>query len=120
MSASELASRECLPCKGGVPPLEGQELAGLLDALDNDWHVEGGHHLEKEYRFKNFREALEFTVKVGELAEEVGHHPDISLAWGKVRLTIWTHKIDGLHESDFVFAAKADRVYQGSIARSNR
>jgi 4a-hydroxytetrahydrobiopterin dehydratase len=64
--------------------------------------------LEKEYKFKNFREALDFTNRVGELAEEQGHHPDIYLAWGKVRLTVWTHKIDGLSESDFVLAAKAD------------
>ena len=68
------------------------------------------HHLEKEYRFRNFREALAFTNKVGEMAEAQGHHPDIYLAWGKVRLTVWTHKIDGLTESDFVFAAKADAL----------
>jgi 4a-hydroxytetrahydrobiopterin dehydratase len=67
------------------------------------------HHLEKAYPFKDFREALAFTNRVGELAEEQSHHPDIHLAWGKVRLTIWTHKIDGLTESDFIFAAKADQ-----------
>ncbi|MBI2132540.1 MAG: 4a-hydroxytetrahydrobiopterin dehydratase, partial [Candidatus Tectomicrobia bacterium] len=74
------------------------------------WRVVDEHHLEKEYKFPDFRKAMDFTVRVGELAERQGHHPDIYLAWGKVRLTIWTHKIDGLTESDFVFAAKADQV----------
>jgi 4a-hydroxytetrahydrobiopterin dehydratase len=111
-TSEDLASRECLPCKGGVPPLEGDELQRMLDALGGGWDVVDGHHLEKEYRFKDFRRALDFTVRVGELAEDVGHHPDVYLAWGKVQLTIWTHKIDGLHESDFIFAAKADRLFQ--------
>jgi 4a-hydroxytetrahydrobiopterin dehydratase len=108
--AGELAEKECIPCKGGVPPLAGAALARLAERLGGDWRVVDGHHLEKEYRFRNFREALAFTNRVGELAEEQHHHPDIHLAWGSVRLTIWTHKIDGLTESDFVFAAKADRV----------
>jgi 4a-hydroxytetrahydrobiopterin dehydratase len=106
----DLAAMECVPCKGGVPPLEGEELEGLAESLGGDWQVVDDHHLEREYRFKNFREALGFTNRVGELAEQQNHHPDIFLAWGKVRLTIWTHKIDGLTESDFVFAAKADRA----------
>jgi 4a-hydroxytetrahydrobiopterin dehydratase len=114
--AKDLAAMECVPCKGGVPPLAGKELEGLLAALGGDWQVIDGHHLEKQYRFKNFREALDFTNAVGELAEEQKHHPDISLAWGKVGLTIWTHKIDGLTESDFVFAAKADRALAGTSA----
>src|SRR5438876_1870155 len=107
---TELAEKECVPCKGGVPPLGGEELARLAKQLNSGWQVVKEHHLEKEYKFKDFREALEFTNKVGSLAEAQGHHPDIYLAWGKVRLTIWTHKIDGLTESDFVFAAKADRL----------
>ncbi|HBK80109.1 MAG TPA: 4a-hydroxytetrahydrobiopterin dehydratase [Nitrospinae bacterium] len=105
---SDLASKECVPCKGGVPPLQGEELTRLQNELGGDWQVIGGHHLEKDYRFPNFREALDFTNSVGELAEAQGHHPDIYLAWGKVKVTIWTHKIDGLTESDFVFAAKSD------------
>ncbi len=107
---SELAKFECVPCRGGVPPLRGKDLADLLEKLGGGWRAPGEHHLEKEYRFKDFRDALAFTNRVGELAEAQGHHPDIYLAWGKVRLTIWTHRIDGLTESDFVFAAKADTL----------
>ncbi len=105
-----LAAKECKPCQGCVPSLAGEELQKLHDELGNDWRVVEAHHLEKEYSFKNFAEALEFTNKVGVLAEEIFHHPDIFLAWGKVRITIWTHKIDGLNEADFIFAAKTDAL----------
>ena len=105
----DLAKKTCIPCKGGIPPLKGTKLEDLLDKLKNDWKIINEHHLEKEYSFKNFKEALDFTVKVGELAENQDHHPDIFLTWGKVKVTIWTHKIDGLTESDFFFAAKTDR-----------
>jgi 4a-hydroxytetrahydrobiopterin dehydratase len=108
--ACGLAEKKCVPCKGGIAPLRGAELKAMHEQLGNDWKVIDEHHLEKEYRFKNFREALDFTNRVGELAESVGHHPDIFLAWGKVRLTVRTHKIGGLSESDFIFAAKADRA----------
>jgi len=93
-----------------VPPLKGKDLARLTGELDGGWQVVDDRQLEKEYRFKDFREALDFTNRIGELAEAQGHHPDIFLAWGKVKLTIWTHKINGLTESDFVLAAKADRL----------
>ena len=106
---TDLAKKTCIPCRGGVPPLKGTQLEDLQDKLKNDWKIIKEHHLEKEYSFKNFKEALDFTVRVGELAENQDHHPDIFLAWGKVKLTIWTHKIDGLTESDFIFAAKADK-----------
>jgi len=105
-----LAEKECVPCKGGVPPLKGNELGMLANELKPGWQVLSEHHLEKEYKFPDFRQALAFTNKVGELAEAQGHHPDIYLAWGKVKLTLWTHKIDGLTESDFVMAAKIDRL----------
>jgi 4a-hydroxytetrahydrobiopterin dehydratase len=108
--ARDLASMECVPCRGGIPPLTRREIEPYLADLGNDWRVVENHHLEKEYRFRNFRDALAFTNRVGELAEEVGHHPDIELSWGRVKLTVFTHKIGGLHESDFVFAAKADSV----------
>lgn len=107
---SALAEKECVPCKGGVPPLKGQDLGRVAAELNNGWKVIQEHHLEKEYKFKDFREALAFTNKVGELAESQGHHPDIYLAWGQVKLTVWTHKINGLTESDFVLAAKADQL----------
>ena len=107
---SELAELKCIPCAGGVPPIKGKELAELQAKLGNNWEVVGEHHLEKEYKFKDFREALAFTNRVGEVAETEGHHPDIYLSWGEVKLIVYTHKIDGLTESDFIFAAKADRV----------
>jgi len=110
MTINELAKQECVPCKGGVPSLKGKQLEGLLAKLGGGWQVVNEHHLENEYTFKDFREALAFTNQVGELAERQQHHPDLYLAWGKVRVTIWTHKIDGLTESDFVFAAKTDAL----------
>ncbi len=109
--SSELAKKRCVPCRGGVAPLRGSELKALLDELSGGWRVVDDHHLEKEYDFADFAQALEFTNKVGDVAEQEGHHPDICLAWGKVGLKIWTHKIDGLTESDFILAAKADRVF---------
>jgi len=107
--ARDLASMECVPCKGGIPPFTPEEIGPYLADLGNGWEVVDDHHLAKEFRFKNFREALAYTNRVGELAEAVGHHPDIELAWGRVKLTVFTHKIGGLQEGDFVFAAKADR-----------
>ena len=109
-ASCSLSERECKPCQGGVPPLAGAELNALHAQLGNDWEVIEGHHLEKEYTFKNFADALAFTNQVGALAEEIFHHPDIYLTWGKVKITIWTHKIDGLNEADFIFAAKADAL----------
>ena len=106
---SVLAQETCIPCRSGVPPLKGEELDASKEKLGNGWQIINEHHLEKEYIFADFRQALDFTVKVGEVAENQGHHPDIYLAWGKVKLTIWTHKIDGLTESDFILAAKADQ-----------
>ncbi|MBE0592222.1 MAG: 4a-hydroxytetrahydrobiopterin dehydratase [Gemmatimonadales bacterium] len=108
--ASELAAKHCVPCRGGVPPLNPAEIDALLGKLGGNWTAVDGHHLEKEYRFPDFAEALAFTNRVGAIAEEQGHHPDIRLSWGKVRLEIWTHKIDGLTESDFILAAKADAM----------
>jgi len=114
--ASELAQLRCIPCRGGVPPLKGAELQALLAKLGGGWRVIDEHHLEKEYRFNDFKEALAFANAVGAIAEEEGHHPDIHVAWGKVVLTIWTHKIDGLTESDFVLAAKADEALNAAAA----
>jgi 4a-hydroxytetrahydrobiopterin dehydratase len=110
LATFRLSQEKCAPCRGGVPPLKGKELTALAGELGSDWRVVDEHHLEREFRLKNFAEALSFTNRVGALAEEQGHHPDIYLAWGKVRVTIWTHKIDGLTRSDFVLAAKIDRL----------
>ncbi len=109
MNVSELAAKTCVPCRGGVPPLKGPELEGLERQVPG-WSVVEEHHLEKTFRFPDFRSALEFVNRVGNLAEEQGHHPDIFLAWGKVGVKIWTHKIDGLTESDFILAAKIDAL----------
>ena len=108
-----LAEKECIPCKGGVPALTEAEMAPLLQQLSG-WKVVSGHHLEKEYQLKNFADALELTNRIGAEAEEQNHHPDLYLAWGKLGVQIWTHKIDGLTESDFVFAAKCDRCSNGT------
>lgn len=109
--STRLSEKQCIPCRGGVPPLEGEELRKLHEELNQGWRVVDDHHLEKEYEFDDFRGALEFVNRVGELAEEQDHHPDLYLAWGRVRVRIWTHKIDGLTESDFVFAAKTEERY---------
>ena len=105
----QLADKKCVPCRGGVPPLKGKELEGLKQSVPR-WTVVNEHHLTRAYKFPDFKQALDFVNKVGALAEEQGHHPDILLAWGKAEITLWTHKIDGLTESDFIMAAKIDRV----------
>ena len=106
---SELASKTCVPCKGGTPPLKGEELEELRRQVP-EWEVVEEHHLRRRFRFKNFRESLTFVNRVGELAEEQGHHPDIAFGWGYAEISVWTHKIDGLTESDFIFAAKVDAL----------
>lgn len=112
MMTTELADKTCVPCRGGVPPLKGKDLDDLHQKIP-EWQVPGEHHLEREFKFPDFRQALEFVNRVGAIAEEQGHHPDILLAWGKVGITLWTHKIDGLTESDFILAAKIDRLQAG-------
>ena len=106
---SELAKRDCIPCRGGVPPLQGEEIERLLPELQG-WSVVSNHHLNKVYKFADFRDAMAFVNRVSEVAEEQGHHPDICFGWGRADITIWTHKIDGLTESDFILAAKIDRL----------
>jgi 4a-hydroxytetrahydrobiopterin dehydratase len=106
---SDLANRQCVPCRGGVPPLAGEAITKLSAQL-NDWNVVNEHHLEKAYKFGNYREALAFVNRLSEIAEDQGHHPDICFGWGNVEVRIWTHKINGLTESDFILAAKIDQV----------
>lgn len=112
--STRLASKECVPCKGGVPPLAGEELRELEGELGAGWEVADEHHLRKSFDFPDFVSALEFVNRVGELAEEQGHHPDLHLSWGEVGVEVWTHKIDGLTESDFVFAAKVEELRGGA------
>jgi 4a-hydroxytetrahydrobiopterin dehydratase len=107
---AHLADRSCVPCRGGVPPLAAAAIAPLLAELDA-WTAVESQHLEKTYRLKNFAQALELVNAIGAIAEAENHHPDLTLAWGRVGVTIWTHKIDGLTESDFIFAAKCDRAF---------
>ena len=106
-----LADKQCVPCRGGVPPLKGEALEELK-AQTPGWEVVDGHHLSRNFTFPDFRTALDFVNRVGATAEEQGHHPDIYLSWGKVGVTTWTHKIDGLTESDFILAAKIERLRQ--------
>jgi 4a-hydroxytetrahydrobiopterin dehydratase len=104
-----LSEKTCIPCRGGVPPLNSDEIKPLQAQL-KEWDVVNNHHIERQFPFPDFAAALAFVNKIGAIAEEQGHHPDIFLAWGKVRVTIWTHKIDGLTESDFILAAKIDQI----------
>lgn len=107
--ATPLAERRCVPCRGGVPPLAGEELRKLQDQVP-DWRVIDEHHLEKSFLFPDFQQALDFVNRVGALAEEQGHHPDLYLTWGQVKAQIYTHKVNGLTESDFILAAKIDKL----------
>jgi 4a-hydroxytetrahydrobiopterin dehydratase len=106
---TELAGKTCVPCRGDVPPLKGAALEELIRQVPG-WEVMDEHHLKRKFRFKNFRETLDFVKRVGELAEEQAHHPDIAFGWGRAEIVIFTHKIDGLTESDFILAAKVDRL----------
>lgn len=104
-----LADQTCVPCRGGVPALKGPALDALKAEVPG-WEVVNEHHLHREFRFPDFKTALDFVNRVGAIAEEQGHHPDLLLKWGEVEVTIFTHKVDGLTESDFVLAAKIDRL----------
>ena len=104
-----LADQECVPCKGGTPPLTEEEYLPLLGQLTG-WEVRYQRRLWKSYKFKNFVEAVDFVNRVTPLAEAAGHHPDLHVSWGSVGVELWTHKIDGLSSSDFIMAAKIDRL----------
>jgi 4a-hydroxytetrahydrobiopterin dehydratase len=105
----QLAEKRCVPCRGGVPPLSHEAIGQLLPQIP-EWQAIDDHHLARTYTFPDFRAALDFVNRAGAVAEEQGHHPDLYLSWGKVGVHIWTHKIDGLTESDFILAAKLDRL----------
>lgn len=108
--ACNLADKSCTACQGGVEPLKGDTLKPYTDQLGEGWQVIDEHHLEKVFKFKNFKEALAFVNRVGEVAEAEGHHPNIEFTWGRAKIITYTHKIDGLHENDFILAAKVDQV----------
>jgi 4a-hydroxytetrahydrobiopterin dehydratase len=109
-----LADQKCIPCRGAVPPMEESHAEQLLRELDDGWRLNPDGHLARAYAFKNFEQAMAFANKVADIAEDEGHHPDLYIAWGKCKVEIWTHKISGLTESDFYFAAKADRAFKAS------
>ena len=106
-----LADQQCIPCRGGVPPLPRERIEALLVELDRGWSLTASGHLLRTYEFRDFAKALAFANRVGDIAEEQGHHPDLHVGWGRCGVEIWTHKIDGLTESDFFLAAKADRAF---------
>ena len=111
MAETDLAEKKCVPCKGGVPPMKGRELERILQLVP-EWRAIDEHHINRTFSFSNFKQALDFVNRVGDIAEDQGHHPDIYLTWGKVDITLWTHKIDGLTESDFIMAARIDRAFR--------
>lgn len=105
-----LAAKHCVPCKGGVPPMEPQEAQKLMKQLKGSWEINGLGHLYKRYKFKNFVEAMAFANKISLIAESEGHHPDLTISWGACTTEIWTHKINGLTENDFILAAKIETI----------
>ncbi|NLY67426.1 MAG: 4a-hydroxytetrahydrobiopterin dehydratase [Tissierellia bacterium] len=107
---ADLASKKCIPCSVGAPSLMEDEIEELKKSLKEGWEVIDNKKLKKIFKFRNFKEALDFTNKIGAIAEEEGHHPDIHLSWGRVVIELWTHKIGGLHENDFILAAKIDKI----------
>lgn len=109
MTPADLADKTCVPCQGGVPPLQGDELKEYEKQVPG-WHVVEGHHLQRDFSFPDFKSALMFVNQVGDIAETQGHHPEIKFTWGKARVTIWTHKVNGLTESDFILAAKINNL----------
>jgi len=107
-----LADQQCIPCRGGIPPLPRERIDVLLAQLEPGWELTANGHLLRTYEFRDFAKAMEFANRVADIAEEQAHHPDLHVAWGKCAVEIWTHKIDGLTESDFFLAAKTDRAYR--------
>lgn len=106
-----LADQKCTACRGGVDPLKGEKADEKLEELNNDWDVIEEHHLRRDFEFEDFQQALDFVNKVGEIAEEEGHHPNIEFTWGEATVKLFTHKIDGLYDNDFIMAAKIDEMF---------
>ena len=110
-----LADRSCVPCRGGVPPLGAERVAELRRQISAEWTVVDGHHLERDVKLKNFRQAMVLANRVAEVAEAQGHHPDLLVSWGRLKITFFTHAIDGLHENDFIMAARVDALLPPSV-----
>ncbi len=108
----DLSSSKCTPCSDGAEPLQTDEFEDYSEEIDPEWDIVNGHHLERKFDFEDFQEALEFVNRVGEIAEEEGHHPNIEFTWGEATVKFYTHKIDGLHENDFIMASKVDDIYK--------
>jgi 4a-hydroxytetrahydrobiopterin dehydratase len=125
---SELAERACIPCRGGVPPLDDAAIAPLLAQLGPGWHVveraDTKHGSVKvltcTYRFEDFAQAMGAALRIGEMAEAQQHHPDLHVSWGRLVVDVWTHKIGGLTESDFIFAAKCDAIVREAGADTQK
>lgn len=110
---NSLTTQKCVPCEGGVPPIEGKRLEELKNQLDSEspgWELKDTKRLTKTYKFADFASALEFVNTIGELAESEGHHPNITFGWGFVTIFLWTHAINGLSDNDFILAAKIDKI----------
>ncbi len=105
-----LINKHCVPCAGRVPPLEASIAGKLLNELGHEWIINSDGHLYKEVLFLDFMGAITFANKIAEIAEQEAHHPDLTIAWGKCTIEIWTHKINGLTESDFILAAKIEHL----------
>ena len=108
--ASTLVEKTCTPCRGGVPPLTPEEAEGYRAQAPNWSLMDGATRIERRFRFRDFREAFAFVARAAELAEAEGHHPDITFGWGYAAVSLRTKKIKGLHENDFIMAAKLDRL----------
>ena len=107
---TDFSTKTCIPCQGGVPALNEEEIGGFMSKIDSRWEVIENHHLYREWKFSDFKTALDFVNIAGNICEVENHHADFELCWGSVKVKIFTHKIDGLVESDFILAAKFDKI----------
>jgi 4a-hydroxytetrahydrobiopterin dehydratase len=114
-SQADLAAKQCMPCRAGTPPLTGAELDQFAAQMP-EWQVIESHHLERAFKFPDFVTALAFVNQIGAVAEREGHHPDLTLGWGRVQVVTYTHSIKGLSESDFILAAKISQLYRPPAA----
>ncbi len=110
MSNLSLQHKSCAPCQSGGPPLEKEAAEGFLRDLGGNWQINGKRHLYNQFKFKDFVGAMAFANKIAEIAEKEGHHPNLIISWGECSVEIWTHKVNGLSENDFILAAKIEAL----------